>query len=65
MKNGDLFFYQEEDLILANLGDSRAVLGTITESGIRAVQLTSDLKPSVLSKKLVSYDLFCSYQKFI
>ncbi|KAK8980206.1 hypothetical protein V6N11_061420 [Hibiscus sabdariffa] len=38
---------QSEDLVIANLGDSRAVLGTMTESGIKAVQLTTDLKPGL------------------
>ncbi|KAL2544967.1 putative protein phosphatase 2C 72 [Forsythia ovata] len=38
---------QEEDLVIANLGDSRAVLGTKTENGIKAVQLTTDFKPGV------------------
>ncbi|KAI3850788.1 hypothetical protein MKW98_030848 [Papaver atlanticum] len=39
---------QGEDLIIANLGDSRAVLGTRSENGeLMAVQLTTDLKPSV------------------
>ncbi|GLT85509.1 hypothetical protein SLE2022_036980 [Rubroshorea leprosula] len=36
-----------EDLIIANLGDSRAVLGTMTENGIMAIQLTTDLKPGL------------------
>lgn len=36
--------------MIANLGDSRAVLGTMNEDGeIRAVQLTSDLTPDVPS----------------
>jgi len=36
--------------VIANLGDSRAVLGTMTEDGeIKAVQLTSDLTPDVPS----------------
>ncbi|KAK8550426.1 hypothetical protein V6N13_118945 [Hibiscus sabdariffa] len=38
---------QSEDLVIANLGDSRAVLGTMNESGIKAVQLTTDLKPGL------------------
>ncbi|KAH6756329.1 hypothetical protein C2S51_038915 [Perilla frutescens var. frutescens] len=42
--------HRGEDLIVANLGDSRAVLGTRTESGIIAVQLTTDLKPGVPCK---------------
>ncbi|KAG8375647.1 hypothetical protein BUALT_Bualt10G0122000 [Buddleja alternifolia] len=41
---------QGEDLVIANLGDSRAVLGTRTEDGITAVQLTTDLKPGVFSE---------------
>lgn len=36
---------QGEDLVIANLGDSRAVLGTKTEDGVKAVPLTTDLKP--------------------
>ncbi|RVW52440.1 putative protein phosphatase 2C 72 [Vitis vinifera] len=36
-----------DDLVIANLGDSRAVLGTITENGVTAVQLTTDLKPGL------------------
>ncbi|XP_010536208.1 PREDICTED: probable protein phosphatase 2C 72 isoform X2 [Tarenaya hassleriana] len=39
---------QGNDLVLANLGDSRAVLGTVSEDGeLGAVQLTTDLKPGV------------------
>ncbi|KAL8167865.1 hypothetical protein V2J09_009364 [Rumex salicifolius] len=40
---------QGEDLYIANLGDSRAVLGTrmTTEEGITAMQLTTDLKPGL------------------
>ncbi|KAI3956966.1 hypothetical protein MKX01_001000 [Papaver californicum] len=39
---------QGKDLIIANLGDSRAVLGTSSDNGeMVAVQLTTDLKPSV------------------
>ncbi|CAL9061152.1 unnamed protein product [Musa banksii] len=39
---------QGEDLIIANLGDSRAVMGTVSEEGhLEAIQLTTDLKPSV------------------
>ncbi|XP_059318621.1 probable protein phosphatase 2C 72 [Lycium ferocissimum] len=42
---------QEDDLIIANLGDSRAVLGRKSEEGvIEAVQLTTDLKPSLPSE---------------
>uniref|UniRef100_A0A1D1XCP6 protein-serine/threonine phosphatase n=1 Tax=Anthurium amnicola TaxID=1678845 RepID=A0A1D1XCP6_9ARAE len=39
---------QGKDLIIANLGDSRAVLGTLSEGGDpMAVPLTTDLKPSL------------------
>ncbi|KAF8407134.1 hypothetical protein HHK36_006259 [Tetracentron sinense] len=38
---------QGEDLVIANLGDSRAILGRITDHGLMAVQLTTDLKPSL------------------
>ncbi|KAG0499291.1 hypothetical protein HPP92_003594 [Vanilla planifolia] len=39
---------QGRDLIISNLGDSRAVMGTFSEEGLlKAVQLTTDLKPSV------------------
>ncbi|GMI97954.1 hypothetical protein like AT5G26010 [Hibiscus trionum] len=41
---------QDEDVVIANLGDSRAVLGTMTENGIKAVQLTTDLKPGLPSE---------------
>ncbi|XP_071730353.1 LOW QUALITY PROTEIN: probable protein phosphatase 2C 72 [Rutidosis leptorrhynchoides] len=41
---------QGEDLVIANLGDSRAVLGTIAENGIMPMQLTTDLKPNVPSE---------------
>ncbi|EFH50553.1 phosphatase 2C-like protein [Arabidopsis lyrata subsp. lyrata] len=46
---------QGDDLVIANLGDSRAVLGTTTEDGeIRAVQLTSDLTPNVPTSSSVA-----------
>ncbi|KAJ0090549.1 hypothetical protein Patl1_12995 [Pistacia atlantica] len=42
---------QGEDLVIANLGDSRAVLGTVNEKGeVKAVQLTTDLKPGLPSE---------------
>ncbi|CAL8996138.1 unnamed protein product [Prunus brigantina] len=41
---------QGEDLFIANLGDSRAVLGTTIENGIEAIQLTTDLKPALPSE---------------
>lgn len=38
-------------MIIANLGDSRAVMGTISQDGqLQAIQVTTDLKPSVPSK---------------
>lgn len=51
-----LFSHQGEDLVTANLGDSRAVLGTVSEKGeVKAVQLTTDLKPGLPSKKKVFF----------
>ncbi|XP_009794190.1 putative protein phosphatase 2C 72 [Nicotiana tabacum] len=42
---------QDDDLVIANLGDSRALLGRKTDEGtIEAVQLTTDLKPSLPSE---------------
>ncbi|KAF9662335.1 hypothetical protein SADUNF_Sadunf18G0042200 [Salix dunnii] len=42
---------QGDDLIIANLGDSRAVLGRICDqNGITPVQLTTDLKPGIPSE---------------
>lgn len=38
---------QGEDLLVANLGDSRAVLGTKRKDGVAAVPLTTDLKPNL------------------
>ncbi|KAK4745546.1 hypothetical protein SAY87_011858 [Trapa incisa] len=40
-----------EEIVVANLGDSRAVLGRVNEHGeLSAIQLTTDLKPSVPSE---------------
>ncbi|XP_014505435.1 probable protein phosphatase 2C 72 isoform X2 [Vigna radiata var. radiata] len=38
---------QGEGLVIANLGDSRAVMGTICEEKLVATQLTTDLKPEL------------------
>ncbi|CAJ1972750.1 unnamed protein product [Sphenostylis stenocarpa] len=38
---------QGEGLIIANLGDSRAVMGTISDEKLVATQLTTDLKPEL------------------
>ncbi|CAO2816717.1 unnamed protein product [Amaranthus hypochondriacus] len=38
---------QGDDLLIANLGDSRAILGTNGQNGVTAVQLTTELKPSI------------------
>ncbi|KAL5728896.1 hypothetical protein ACHQM5_001923 [Ranunculus cassubicifolius] len=39
---------QGEDLVISNLGDSRAILGTFTDNDeLISVQLTTDLKPNV------------------
>ncbi|XP_075518224.1 putative protein phosphatase 2C 72 [Primulina tabacum] len=41
---------QGEDIIIVNLGDSRAVLGTKTVEGVVAIQLTTDFKPGLPSE---------------
>ncbi|ESW32984.1 hypothetical protein PHAVU_001G033800 [Phaseolus vulgaris] len=38
---------QGEGLVIANLGDSRAVMGTICDEKLIATQLTTDLKPEL------------------
>ncbi|TKY74924.1 phosphatase 2C 74 [Spatholobus suberectus] len=38
---------QGEDLVIANLGDSRAILGTISDGEIIPTQLTTDMKPGL------------------
>lgn len=46
---------QGQDLIIGNVGDSRAVLGTRDKSNsLIAVQLTVDLKPNLPSMPLLS-----------
>lgn len=46
-------YHQGQDLIVGNLGDSRAVLGTRDQNGrLVAHQLTVDLKPDHPSKSL-------------
>lgn len=48
----DCKIMQGDDLLIANLGDSRAILGKMGKNGIQAVQLTTDLKPCVPGKSL-------------
>jgi hypothetical protein len=44
---------QGNDLLIGNVGDSRAVLGTVGDDGsLMAIQLTVDLKPDIPSKYL-------------
>ncbi|MCL7035611.1 hypothetical protein MKW94_019867 [Papaver nudicaule] len=38
---------QDQDIIVANLGDSRAVMGTLSDEELKAVQLTIDHKPEL------------------
>ncbi|AES59285.1 putative protein-serine/threonine phosphatase [Medicago truncatula] len=38
---------QGEGLVIVNLGDSRAILGTIQDEKLKAIQLTTDLKPGL------------------
>lgn len=52
---------QGENLIIANLGDSRAILATKTEDdGILPVQLTTDLKPGLPSKSFLLLSRFAT-----
>lgn len=42
---------QGSDVIIGNVGDSRAILGTMSDDGsLKAVQLTVDLKPNLPRK---------------
>ncbi|XP_038899305.1 probable protein phosphatase 2C 72 [Benincasa hispida] len=41
---------QGDNLVIGNLGDSRAVMGRMRDDGIEAVQLTTDLKPGLASE---------------
>lgn len=42
------FFLQGEFIYIANVGDSRAVLATVSDEGsLVAVQLTVDFKPNL------------------
>lgn len=51
---------QRRNLIIGNLGDSRAVLGTRDENNqLVAVQLTVDLKPNIPSKHVFSFFFLC------
>lgn len=48
-------FSQGDNIFVANVGDSRAVLGTPSENGnITAVQLTIDFKPNLPRESLSS-----------
>lgn len=38
---------QGEGLVIVNLGDSRAILGTIQDEKLKSIQLTTDLKPGL------------------
>ena len=59
-------WYQGNDLLLGNVGDSRAVLGTVGEDGsLMAVQLTVDLKPDIPSKYEKEFSLFLAHYLFL
>ena len=48
-----LHFLQGNDLIVGNIGDSRAVLGTrVDDNSMIALQLTVDLIPNVPSRQM-------------
>lgn len=49
--------YQGQDLVIGNIGDSRAIMGTRDkENNLTAVQLTVDLKPNLPSNDLFPCD---------
>lgn len=49
-----LILYQGDIIFLANVGDSRAVLGTTSDNGnMVAVQLTMDFKPNLPRESLI------------
>lgn len=53
-----LALLQGQDLVIGNVGDSRAVLGMRDEDdSLVAVQLTVDLKPNLPSTLLLNYSL--------
>lgn len=55
-----IIFFQGQELAIANVGDSRAVLGTRDQHGsLIAVQLTTDLKPSLPSIYIYIYLFPC------
>lgn len=52
--------FQGENLIVANIGDSRAVLASVAEDGsLAALQLTVDFKPNL--PRQLSFSLFVSW----
>lgn len=58
LKNVQLALLQGQDLVIGNVGDSRAVLGMRDEDdSLVAVQLTVDLKPNLPSTLLLNYSL--------
>lgn len=51
----DMTYFQGWDLVIGNLGDSRAIMGTRDASNnLTAVQLTVDLKPNLPSMLLLT-----------
>lgn len=54
--------FQDEHLIISNLGDSRAILCTRDdENQLIPIQLTVDLKPSIPSKYILFHSLPMPY----
>lgn len=50
--------WQGEKIIIANVGDSRAVLGTTSDDGdLVAVQLTIDFKPNLPREFIIYLEL--------
>jgi serine/threonine protein phosphatase PrpC len=57
----DMIYFQGWDLVIGNLGDSRAIMGTRDAfNNLTAVQLTVDLKPNLPSEFISHFDHFSS-----
>jgi hypothetical protein len=52
-----MIYFQGSDLVVGNLGDSRAIMGTRDAfNNLTAVQLTVDLKPNLPSTFISHFD---------
>ena len=66
LRNCFLCLLQGNDLLLGNVGDSRAILGTVGEDGsLMAIQLTVDLKPDIPSMYRKGFSLSLAHYLFL